>query len=226
MSRLLFLCAIFCFALSSSALGGFFKARQVTTDGSATSFSYTENWTPSTFTLTDGQINFSGPITNGTSYLIFQSTTSGYALTDIKCVCYQSNAPGTTPSTCLSTIVPNLGDGEVAITFQGDELVRCTFVDTPSPCTGSACVPSCGNGVIDTGEQCDHGVHNSDNAFGPDECTTQCTIPANATECAIKALRLYNSCNQLPGQTSEVSVMLMILAALFWSIRALRTRTL
>ena len=36
----------------------------------------------------------------------------------------------------------------------------------------SACVPTCGDGVVTTGEECDDGPANDDNAYGG--CTTQC----------------------------------------------------
>lgn len=223
MTKLLSLFAISCL-LSLPALGGSIKIRQVTTDGSSTSFTYSENWTPSVFTLTDGQIHFSGTITNGVPYLVAQSPQTGWAITDIVCVCYESNVATTPSNSCLSSIAADANDGEITITLQGDELVQCTVVDTPSPCSGAACNPTCGNGFIDPGEQCDYGIHNSASAVGPDECTDQCTRPLTIPRCVQRAIALSDSCNQLPGRTSEVSVMLMILAVLFWFARAARTR--
>ena len=33
---------------------------------------------------------------------------------------------------------------------------------------------TCGNGVLDPGEQCDQGAMNAANAYGPDKCTNNC----------------------------------------------------
>lgn len=346
MNRLLFLFSVFCFALSSQAqTTGFIKTHQVTVGGGTQSFAY-NGPLGSSFSLTDGQIQLSGPLTSNQLYDVIQTVPTGWSVTSISCVCYQSNAPGNDPTApCQSTWTPDLNDASVRVNLQGQELVECTFVDTPTSCTDPSCGvrgeidiqqisasgtsqsftyqttypgspfsltdgqinssgaigsfmpysitqtpvptdwlvtniscvcsqldnsdapcqstwtpdishskvnitllgaekvtctfvdtlnpcgtgkttcpnPVCGNGVVETqtGEQCDNGIHNSDTTFGPGQCTARCTIAplTGPTRCVANAIRLYNSCNQLPGRTSEVSVMLMILAALFWFSR-------
>lgn len=198
---------------------------QISASGTSHSFSYQASYASSDITLTDGQIASSGFIPSFELYTIKQkpNNPTSWSVTNISCVCSQLPTPPNNQSApCQSTWQTDIPNSRAIITLHGAEKVECTFVDTLNACTGSSCTPSCGNGVVDAGEQCDNGIHNSDTVFGPGECTTHCTFAPIPSPCAEKALELYDACHnnsQVPGGTSEASVMLMVLAALFWTLR-------
>jgi len=96
---------------------------------------------------------------------------------------------------------PVCGDGTVSFPEQCDDgsangtassccTATCTFVSTGTSCTGGVCdgagtcVPSgsssCGNGVVEPGEQCDDGPANGQSG---DCCTASCLFQAAGTAC-------------------------------------------
>jgi len=96
---------------------------------------------------------------------------------------------------------PVCGDGTISFPERCDDgpangtassccTATCTFVSTGTPCTGGACVgagtcvPSgsstCGNGVVEPGEQCDDGPGNGQPG---DCCTAACLFQAAGTAC-------------------------------------------
>ena len=97
---------------------------------------------------------------------------NGSANTDTPCATPAYSNPPTTCSTCttsctLDTVVgPYCGDG----TCNGPE----TATSCPSDCTG------CGNGIVDSGEQCDNGAANTDT---PCTVTTYSNPPTTCTTC-------------------------------------------
>jgi len=206
---------------------GQLQIHQIAASTGSPAFHYDIQGIASNITLNDNDVYSSGFIQSFSPYTISQvNQAQGWVVTNITCVCSQlSTSPNDVNAACQSTWTTDIPHSKVNVILHGAEKVECSFVDTFEPCTHAACVASCGNGVVDPGEECDNGIANSDTTFGPGVCTNQCVLAPTASGCAQNALALYNACNQLPGRTSEVSVMLIILAALIFFKRKLYAQT-
>lgn len=153
MNRLLFFCAIFCFAASSQLKGqtGAIRIRQLTTGGITQLFDYTASYQaapcpiastcpPFPFQLSDMQTNTTSNLPSGGGPQTVAQSLSllpNWSLDSITCVCYTNLS-----TSCQSTWIADSSPTEmnVFITLGGQqETVDCTFVDTPSPCTGPSC---------------------------------------------------------------------------------------